>query len=462
METESDDILRYIRTFQQAEQNAVVRMKELGFSDAHLTVSGADSGIDIESSQSVAQVKWTGAAAGRPEMQKLFGARGIRNHLQMFFFAASGYSQPAIVYADEVEIRLFAFDPIGQIEPANSVARLFVKELQRKRKAERVASERAEAERVASERAEAERVASERAEAERVASERAEAERIENERAEAKRQPWPVTVGELTAQVDNFSPLSLPVPVVGMNSVQPPIADPKLQIASSGRSMMVDSPQTAGRKFVVASLFVVVILCVLGDAFMALFFVAGIFVTSHEVSVASIVVLVMCLAIIGLLAFIASRCMRRLRVLRWHASESSLLVANSQGYASYFPRCAPTLGDRRARSMLRRLRNVLEPGEMLWVFASPNSTHPLMNGLAVTNNRILAFLVHRLSVEGPRIVVYAEDISRIDFSDTKIGMKEMVVTTHSGESKSFGRLDHGDVRFIAYYANYLGATRSPN
>lgn len=118
--------MQYITTAEAAEQNAAVRMRELGFADARVTNAGSDGGIDVRSKHALAQVKWQGAQVGRPAVQQLYGARGRRHEVQLFFFAATGYSQHAVQYADECEIRLFTFDPLGAASPANRAARQFL------------------------------------------------------------------------------------------------------------------------------------------------------------------------------------------------------------------------------------------------------------------------------------------------------------------------------------------------
>ncbi|MEV8195519.1 restriction endonuclease, partial [Rhodococcus pyridinivorans] len=115
--------ISYITSAEGAENNAAARMREMGFSDAFVTQRGPDGGIDVRAHNAVAQVKWQGALAGRPELQALYGARGIRHDQKMLFFAASGFSAGAVDYANEVGIALFVYDPIGVLTPQNSEAR---------------------------------------------------------------------------------------------------------------------------------------------------------------------------------------------------------------------------------------------------------------------------------------------------------------------------------------------------
>ncbi|MFF5037394.1 restriction endonuclease [Nocardia salmonicida] len=112
----------YITSPQQAEHNAAVQMRAMGFSDATVTANGADGGIDVRSGTALAQVKWRGGAVSRPDVQQLFGARGSDFGKALLFFAASDYSQPAVEYADQHRIALFVYHPTGQVEPRNLYA----------------------------------------------------------------------------------------------------------------------------------------------------------------------------------------------------------------------------------------------------------------------------------------------------------------------------------------------------
>ncbi|MGF0248601.1 restriction endonuclease [Rhodococcus erythropolis] len=114
--------MQYITTPYPAELNAADKMKSWGFTDAVATTGGADGGIDVRSSRALAQVKWKGGAAGRPEMQQFYGARGTDTKKALFFFAASSCSKATIAYADEVCIGLFTYDPVGEMTAVNAHA----------------------------------------------------------------------------------------------------------------------------------------------------------------------------------------------------------------------------------------------------------------------------------------------------------------------------------------------------
>ncbi|MBF6095033.1 restriction endonuclease [Nocardia cyriacigeorgica] len=117
----------YIATFEAAEQAAAVKMRALGFHDARITNRGPDGGIDVIASGAVAQVKWHINPVGRPDVQRLYGARGNRHDLGMLFFAAIKYTAGAIAYADEVGIALFVMRYDGELFAQNGAARQLIK-----------------------------------------------------------------------------------------------------------------------------------------------------------------------------------------------------------------------------------------------------------------------------------------------------------------------------------------------
>lgn len=119
--------MSYIRSAVDAERNAAVQMTLLGFPDARVTEAGADGGIDVISKRALAQVKWQGGMAGRPDLQRLYGARGIDHVKAMLFFTASGYSRSAVEYADTVNMALFVYDPTGELEAVNTAATALIR-----------------------------------------------------------------------------------------------------------------------------------------------------------------------------------------------------------------------------------------------------------------------------------------------------------------------------------------------
>jgi tetratricopeptide (TPR) repeat protein len=115
---------RLIRNPKHAEQNARDWMEYWGWSDARVTPDGPDGGVDVESSEAIAQVKMEGKPIGRPPLQALYGL-GIHQKKTALFFSLSGYTSQAIEWADEVDMPLFAFDFQGTPRAANFAAESF-------------------------------------------------------------------------------------------------------------------------------------------------------------------------------------------------------------------------------------------------------------------------------------------------------------------------------------------------
>ncbi len=115
-----DQPLDYLLDWQAAELAAVEHMKTLGFIDAQTTKSGADGGIDVESSEAAAQVKFYATPVGRPDIQRLRGA--AHEYRLAVFYSTGGYSREAVQYADQAGIALYRMDPFGNAEAVSRVA----------------------------------------------------------------------------------------------------------------------------------------------------------------------------------------------------------------------------------------------------------------------------------------------------------------------------------------------------
>ncbi len=101
---------------------AAAALRAMGFPDARETPVGPDGGIDVRSQRAIAQVKFRGAQTGRSDLQRLVGARGRDQHLALFFFTASSYSNRALEYAAEMDVALFTYDPTGALTPHSPAA----------------------------------------------------------------------------------------------------------------------------------------------------------------------------------------------------------------------------------------------------------------------------------------------------------------------------------------------------
>lgn len=118
--------LQQIDTWQQAEHNAAAWMQHWGYRDASALPGGPDHGVDVRATGAIGQVKFQGAAVGRPALQRLVGASD-RPGDQLFFFTGSNYSAAAVTYADERRIALFQYDPWGRMTPMSTAAHTVVR-----------------------------------------------------------------------------------------------------------------------------------------------------------------------------------------------------------------------------------------------------------------------------------------------------------------------------------------------
>jgi hypothetical protein len=98
-------------------------MRHWGYEDARAHPGGADGGVDVRSARALGQVKYQGSAVGRPELQRLFGARGRATDKQLLFFTGSSYAGTAIEYAAENGVALFVYGLDGSMTAVNAPAR---------------------------------------------------------------------------------------------------------------------------------------------------------------------------------------------------------------------------------------------------------------------------------------------------------------------------------------------------
>ena len=117
---------RHMDSWQAAEANAVDWLRWFGYPDARGTGPGADGGVDVLADDALGQVKYRASGVGRPDLQRLFGARGSRLHQALFFFTGGDYSPQALAYADAERIALFQYSLTGAMTPVNYTARRVV------------------------------------------------------------------------------------------------------------------------------------------------------------------------------------------------------------------------------------------------------------------------------------------------------------------------------------------------
>ncbi|WP_225636759.1 restriction endonuclease [Streptomyces solaniscabiei] len=114
---------RQIQSWQEAEHNAAAWMRHWGYEDARAQPGGSDGGVDVRSRRALGQVKYQASAVGRPELQRLFGARGRALDMDLLFFTGSSYAATAIEYAAENGVALFVYGLDGTMTAVNAPAR---------------------------------------------------------------------------------------------------------------------------------------------------------------------------------------------------------------------------------------------------------------------------------------------------------------------------------------------------
>ncbi|MFI2567487.1 restriction endonuclease [Cellulosimicrobium funkei] len=101
--------------WQSAERFAAEHMRSLGFTDAAVTASGPDGGIDVSATGGVAQVKHYSTPVGSPVVQQLRGtAYGADWAL---VYALSGFTRAALATSRAMQVALFSYTATGDVVP---------------------------------------------------------------------------------------------------------------------------------------------------------------------------------------------------------------------------------------------------------------------------------------------------------------------------------------------------------
>jgi|TARA_B100000315_G_scaffold234148_1_gene247916 hypothetical protein len=115
-------------TWRDYEKAAVAFLVGLGYSGVGAAAAGADGGVDVwVTGILVGQVKAQQTKVGSPPLQQLYGI-ACKENVQGLFFSKSGYSKPAIQWANSVEMPLFNVSYRGDhfaVEPVNRSAERF-------------------------------------------------------------------------------------------------------------------------------------------------------------------------------------------------------------------------------------------------------------------------------------------------------------------------------------------------
>ncbi|MET4610656.1 hypothetical protein ABIC28_001634 [Rhodococcus sp. PvR044] len=124
------------------------------------------------------------------------------------------------------------------------------------------------------------------------------------------------------------------------------------------------------------------------------------------------------------------------------------------------PQLSPRLKDKTAEKWMAGLIKHLFPGETVWALARTNQIKPTLEGLAITNARVLAFVASDLTTKGPKVGVDADNLGRYEFVKKFTGA-QLVVTTNTQQSLSLGVVDKTEIDFVRHYIDHLTASGFP-
>lgn len=111
-----------IRDWQDAEHAAAVWLRRNGGRRVHLSGAGPDGGVDVITRDLAVQVKHIARRVGRPTLQQTVGAALTLDRAPVVF-STSGFSAPAVAYADEHDVAIFELYRNGDAAPMNQTAR---------------------------------------------------------------------------------------------------------------------------------------------------------------------------------------------------------------------------------------------------------------------------------------------------------------------------------------------------
>lgn len=117
----------------QAERIAAEFMRDLGYTDAHVTQPTSDGGVDVMAKDAIAQVKYQAVPVGRPAIQNI---RGVAfDGRQPLVYSWSGFSPGAVAFANEADVGLFHVTVSGPV-PITAAAQVLVEAVERTRQRE--------------------------------------------------------------------------------------------------------------------------------------------------------------------------------------------------------------------------------------------------------------------------------------------------------------------------------------
>lgn len=111
-----------IDDWHQAELLTASWLREQGCRGVALTTAGADGGIDVMTQEWAVQVKHTAKRVGRPAVQQIVGA-ALDADRRPAVVSTSGFTQPAMIYADDHDVGLVELGADGRATLVNLSAR---------------------------------------------------------------------------------------------------------------------------------------------------------------------------------------------------------------------------------------------------------------------------------------------------------------------------------------------------
>ena len=124
------------------------------------------------------------------------------------------------------------------------------------------------------------------------------------------------------------------------------------------------------------------------------------------------------------------------------------------------PQLSPNVKEKTADAWHSALSPYLHPGEVVWAFAKTNSLRPMINGIAVTNARVLAFHNSDVAIKGPKVAIDADKISSFNF--VKWGAaKVLVVATHDRGEVKIGTVQEAEIDFVKFFVHELASAGYP-
>lgn len=124
------------------------------------------------------------------------------------------------------------------------------------------------------------------------------------------------------------------------------------------------------------------------------------------------------------------------------------------------PQLSPRLKGKAAEKWMAGLTPLLLPGETVWALARTNQMKPILEGIAITNARLVAFVGSELATPRLRVTIDADKLGRYEVVKKFTG-SQLVVTTTTQESISLGVVDPKEIDFVRHHIDHLIASEFP-